>query len=248
LQEQISMASQKLLKVLVPPSKIASSLDWKKVSGSVLSLDIHQDHIGLALASHPSFGEKAHTLKPIQLPKKGRRVTEECRALLAEIVAKHKVCGLVVSWPLQPDTGKMGAACGRVLHTLEDIVSTNNEGVSNDLDSSSILTRNRPLCLWDGVHPTPETEDEWGRCAAYARTSDKAVHRASEEQYHQDKNIVAAKVWEDFCRVHWPTIHEQQQRTKDTVDWVLQQEERSSSLEDDVLWEDSPVHHPNFVY
>jgi hypothetical protein len=35
------------------------------------------------------------------------------------------------------------------------------------------------------------------------RVLDK-IHRASEEQYNQDENIVAAQVWNNFCRIHWP--------------------------------------------
>jgi hypothetical protein len=101
----------------------------------------------------------------------------------------------------------MGAACGRVLYTLEDL-----------LQDSNIVTPSRPLCLWDGERSTHEKEDEWGRCAAYTRTSDKQVHRASEEQYNQDENIVAASVWNDFCRVHWPEVFAQpvKEETKQT--------------------------------
>jgi RNase H-fold protein (predicted Holliday junction resolvase) len=220
------MSSQKLMSVLTTPSKIASSLDWRKISGSVLSLDIHKDRIGLALASHPSYGEEACTFDAIKLPKKGR-MTEECKARLAEIVKDNKVCGVVVSWPLQQDTGKMGAACGRVLYTLEQL-----------LNDSSIITPSRPLCLWDGVHSTHEKEDEWGRCSAYSRTSDKEVHRASEEQYNQDENVVAAQVWDDFCRVHWPAMYEQEEKA------TRHQPEYSQEISslDDENWEDSSMY------
>jgi RNase H-fold protein (predicted Holliday junction resolvase) len=136
--------------------------------------------------------------EPIAISNKKGRVNEACKARLAEIVKDHKVCGVVVSWPLQQDTGKMGAACGRVLYTLQDL-----------LQDSNIVTPNRPLCLWDGEHSTQEKEDGWGRCAAYTRTSDKQIHRASEEQYNQDENIVAAQVWNDFSRVHWPDVFAQ---------------------------------------
>ena len=36
-----------------------------------------------------------------------------------DIVTQHNVCGFVVSWPLEQDTGKLGAKCGRVWYTLE---------------------------------------------------------------------------------------------------------------------------------
>jgi len=164
-----------------------------------MSIDIHKDRIGLAVSSHPSYGEKSVTFIPIKLAKKGK-LNQECKDLLSALVRDHKVCGFVVSFPLQQDTGRMGAACGRVLHTLDDIL----------LDTNNIVTPNRPLCLWDALHSTPEREDEWGRCAAYARTSDKTVHVASQEQYNQDENIAAVQVWEDFCQENWPDLHKKQ--------------------------------------
>lgn len=185
------------MKVLTTPSKIASALDWKKLNGSVLSLDIHKDRIGLAIASHPSFGEKSTPLPDIPLARKGR-VTQECKERLATLARDYRVCGVVVSWPLQQDTGRMGASCGRVLHTLDEL-----------LEDSTLCTPSRPLCLWDGDHSMPDPEDQWGRCAAYSRTSSKTVHSASIEQYNQDENIVAVNVWEDFCRSHWPELYEQ---------------------------------------
>jgi hypothetical protein len=63
--------------------------------------------------------------------------------------------------------------------------------------------------LWDGVHSQGAPIDKWGHCAAYNTTSDKNLHIASQAQYHADKNIVAAQVWDDFAHVHWPTIYEQ---------------------------------------
>jgi RNase H-fold protein (predicted Holliday junction resolvase) len=198
------MSSAAIMKVLTTPSKIASSLDWKKVSGSVLSLDIHSDRIGLALASHPSFGEGSSTLEPIKLARKGR-VTEECKETLASIVKDHKVCGVVVSWPLQEDTRRMGAACGRVLYTMEHI-----------LEDSNIITPSRPFCLWNDYRSQEEEEkpDAFGRSAVYSRipSGDKHIHKASEEQYSQDENVLAADVWDDFVRVHWPDEYRQQQR------------------------------------
>jgi RNase H-fold protein (predicted Holliday junction resolvase) len=224
------MASQNLMKVLTTPSKIASALDWRKVSGSVLSLDIHKDRIGLAVASHPSYREETCAFESIPLARKGQRVTKECKARLSAIVKEHRVCGVVVSWPLQEDTGKMGAACGRVLYTLDHL-----------LQDTNIVTPNRPLCLWDGDHSTPELEDEWGRCQAYCRTSNKTVHKASEEQYHQDENQVAATVWDDFCRTHWPAIYQQEQPKERQPSYQYSQRKASSSLYKG-NWEDSTAY------
>jgi RNase H-fold protein (predicted Holliday junction resolvase) len=220
------MSSKTIMKVLATPSKIASNLDWRKVSGSVLALDIHQDRIGLALAPHPSYGEGTSTFEPIKLARKGR-VSEECKQALSDIVKDHKVCGVVVAWPLQGDTGKMGAACGRVLHTLENL-----------LEDSNIITPNRPFCLWDGNHSKGDSEDSFGRNVAYSRTpsSEKQIHKASEEQYFQDEGVVAAQVWDDFFRVHWPDLHRGQQRKQFVTS--RQETEATTSLSEE-NWEDS---------
>lgn len=214
------------MKVLTTPSKIASALDWKKLNGSVLSLDIHKDRIGLAVASHPSFGGKAVSLDDIPLAKRGR-VTKECKERLATLAKDYRVCGVVVSWPVQPDTGRMGASCGRVLHTLDDLLA-----------DSSLCTSSRPLCLWDGEHSMPEPEDQWGRCTAYSRTSSKTEHRASIEQYNTDENIVAANVWEDFCRSHWPELAAKKEMP---VRSTMPSRKQTTSL-DESNWEDSSTY------
>jgi RNase H-fold protein (predicted Holliday junction resolvase) len=190
------------MKVLANPSKIASALDWRKVSGSILSLDIHKDRIGMAVASHPSFGERAQTLDSIKLLRRGH-ADADIKEQLAEIVKEFKVCGVVVSWPIQTDTGRPGAACGRILHTLDDL-----------LEDSNVISTSRPLCFWDGRHVEPEPEDEWGRCASYARTTgtDKEIHIASQEQYNQDENVVAAQVWDDFVKSQWPETYQEEQQ------------------------------------
>ena len=209
------------MKLLVQPSKIVSALDWKKARGSVLTLDIHKDRIGMALASHPAVQDGVQTLESVTLLSKGE-VSEEVRVSLSKVVSEHNVCGVIVSWPLQQDTGKMGAACGRVLHTLEDFLK----------DSKYVPKGPLPLCLWDGVHPHQEHEDQWGRCTAYCRTSNKSIHRASEEQYNQDENIVAVQVWNDFVRTHWPEIHEQSAKYSTTSSRVEERDDQTLLKED----------------
>jgi RNase H-fold protein (predicted Holliday junction resolvase) len=194
--------TSKLMKVLADPSKIASTLNWRKVSGSILSLHIHKDRIGMAVASHPSFGERTQTLDSIKLLRRGH-ADADIKEQLAEIVKEFKVCGVVVSWPVQTDTCRPGAACGRILHTLDDL-----------LEDSNVISTSRPLCFWDGRHVEPEPEDEWGRCASYARTTSthKDIHIASQEQYNQDENVVAAQVWDDFVQSQWPDFHQEEQQ------------------------------------
>jgi RNase H-fold protein (predicted Holliday junction resolvase) len=177
------------------------------MSGStILSLDIHADRIGLAMASNPSAlslkknrpdssdnNKSYYPLESIRLSSKNKKVPAEAKQRLAEIVKEYKVCGFVVSWPLQRDTGRMGASCGRTLYTLEQL-----------LDDPSIINTNRPLCLWDSQHVQATQVDAFGRSPVFARTSTKQQHLASKEQYHQDESIVATQVWEDFCQQYWP--------------------------------------------
>ena len=47
-------------------------------------------------------------------------------------------------------------------------------------------------------------------------------------QYSADERVVAAQVWEDFCRVHWPALYEQQQQQQQQ-----QESNQPVSLEDD---------------
>jgi hypothetical protein len=49
--------------------------------------------------------------------------------------------------------------------------------------------------------------DDFGRCAQYSKTSDQTEYRATEERYFQDDQVVAAQVWDDFCKVHWPELY-----------------------------------------
>ena len=216
------------MKVLTTPTKIASALDWRKVSGSILSLDIHKDRIGLAISSHPSFGEEVK-VETIPLPNRRGKLDDAAKERLVQVIKENKVCGLVVSWPLQQDTKRMGAACGRVLHTLEDLME-------DSTSSSGIVTPNRPLCLWDGNHTTPEVEDEWGRCASYGGSAtNKTLHLASQEQYNQDENMVATKVWNDFMKAHWPEVVQSSSASR--KESPVAKENKKNSLQDE--WEES---------
>jgi len=209
---------------LTTPAKLASRWDWSKINGgSILSLDIQSDRIGLALVSHPSYGESPQALQSMPLARKSK-VTEECKSALANIIEQHKVCGFVVSWPLQPDSKRMGAACGRVLHTLEQLLPDSSEdGEQATKDTirkpSPLISANRPCVLWNDTQPKlMEETDAFGRLAAYSKapSRDKTIHIASIEQYniHKDEEdeSAAIKAWNDFMRVHWPALYRHQQR------------------------------------
>ena len=198
----------KLMNQFSNPSKVASTLDWKRFSGStLLSLNIHRNRIGIAVASHPSLGEKCHELEPLRFADDHITIDKHCMERFQKIIRDYKVCGIVVSWPLQHETGRMGAACGRVLYALEEILDK-----SGEIDEN-ILSTARPLCLWDSGHIIPKQKanpklsvDSFGRCAQYGNTSTKQEYRASEEQYYEDELTVVQQVWEDFCMVHWPEL------------------------------------------
>lgn len=139
-----------------------------------------------------------------------RAVTPDAKRRLEGLIRDHNVCGFVVSWPVQQDTGLRGASCGRTLWALEQLLSEDNNDVDNDNDGARpgpLFAPHRPLCFWDGVHTEQPTHDAFGRCSVFARTapSTQTEHFASKEQYHKDESVLAEEVWKDFCDHHWPT-------------------------------------------
>ena len=192
------------MKYLADPSKLASKLDWKKASGSILALDVGSDRIGLAIASHPSCGNTPLPLEPMPIKletRAGNRraLAESVLVELQTIVKNYNVCGFVVSWPLQKE-GRCGAPCGKVLHTLDSLVN----------ESSSIVTSSRPFCLWDDHHYVPD-DDSWGRTPKYGESTNKTLHLASQEQYvHTCSSSIAVDVWNDYCSKQWPELQFQE--------------------------------------
>jgi hypothetical protein len=191
-----------LTRFLTSPNKVAHALDWKKASGSLLSVQIgnHNHALSLAVASHPVFGEEVRTLPDIEL----QYTTMDNRKILADsdsvalelqqVVNRYNVCGVVVAFPLQTQ-GWLGAACGKVLHTLDQIH----------------WTIQRPVCLYSPTLSNQDeacVEDEWGRCAIYSRVSHKSRHVASLDQYPNvtTAHKVAAHVCRDFMQEHWPDL------------------------------------------
>jgi hypothetical protein len=140
------------------------------------------------------------------IPLVGKRkkvMPSDAKRRISGLVRAHNICGFVVSWPLQQDTGLMGASCGRTLWALEQLLEDCEDG-SSITTTDPLFANNRPLCLWDGVRREQPATDAFGRSSVYARTSTKTEHCASKEQYHQDESVLAAEVWKDFCEHHWP--------------------------------------------
>ena len=193
----------------------AMLLQRSSSSGSSSSPDNHD---------HDYFN--CRVLDSIPLVSRKRVVSPEDKRRLSGLVREHNISGFVVSWPVQQDTGLMGASCGRTLWTLEQLLLQEDDANLDDDDDDEdeinsrdtnkrktrrghpIFTPNRPLCLWDGIHREQPKTDAFGRCPIYSRTSQKTEHCASKEQYHQEDssgNIIGpAQVWKDFCESHWP--------------------------------------------
>jgi len=199
--------SRSVLNLIASPAKVASSLEWrKKLDASMMILDIGRNAIGIAVASHPSnnipikhldsLDRKLETKSNL----KRRVLSPDTVNKLQSIVRKHDVCGFLVSWPVQK-VGRCGASCGLVLHALDSIIA----------ESSSILTPNRPFCLWDSLH-FESCSDEWDRSPLYSKpclTNEPATINWNNEK---ESSKVAADIWADFCEVYWPKTRNNHQR------------------------------------
>lgn len=206
---------------LSKPSKVASILDWKKTY-TVLAVNFHKNRVGIAVASHPSLGVPCLELEPLRFEDRRGNSTSivgaidrDCLERFADIIEEHKVCGVVVNWPLQRDTGRMGAACGRVLFALEQLWERSNETITmenhestdhelhinyNNINSShqrgGLLSR--PFCLWDAGHINPADPanlvDDFGRCASYGKEKEtpKAKEQSSDRYFDKEKNYYFA--------------------------------------------------------
>jgi hypothetical protein len=192
--------------LLSSPSKVAHALDWRKASGSILSLVFKRDRIDLAVSSHPAFGQPLLPLASIPIMESKAAIQQPAVAQeLAQTVHDFSVCGLLVGWPVQPE-GRCGAPCGRVLFQLDQLAAQNNKTYSS---RSVIFSPSRPMCLWDERHYAPP-EDEWGRAAIHSRaTEQQQPHSARREQYGE-RATVPAEIWNDFCRVHWPELYQKE--------------------------------------
>ena len=174
-------------------------MDWKKAcGGNILTMCIYDGRIDLLVASHPSKGEGfTQTLPSIPLTtevRNGRkRIAPLVAADLKSITRDWQVRGLVVRWPVQKE-GWVGAPCGKVLYTLEQL-------------TESVFSSKLPTCVWNEAHAEPLHEDDWGRNPIFGKqTRNKNVHYASKEQYRVI-SIPVLEVWRDFCLAHWPEIY-----------------------------------------
>lgn len=209
--------SKQLMRVLASPSKVANALDWRRTTGgAIATIDIHVDRIGVRISQHPSAPKRGQQRYSLPVSPRGRtRIPESTRQELSDLVHQHKVCGFVVAWPIQEDTGLMGAACGRTLFAIEELLrkdlttktttTTNDDHTTNTM--RPVFSPNRPICLWDAGGDREQSIDAFGRSPLYSRTTNKTEHFASREQYHQDESVLVAGIWDDFVRTHWPGMN-----------------------------------------
>lgn len=167
----------------------------------------NRDHFSLGFGDHfscrrlepvPLFttSDKNNEMTQTKRRKRKRTICPDAKRILSGLVLDYNVCSFVVSWPVQEDTGLMGASCGRTLWALEQLLE----------EEASPFGPNQPLCLWQKADAQDEAaEDPFGRSSVFTRTSDKKEYYASKEQYHlEDEPVVAAEVWMDFMEYHWP--------------------------------------------
>lgn len=236
-------ATKQLMRVLASPSKVANALDWRRsTGGAIATLDIHADRIGVRISQHPENNSnnimKQQDYSLPVTPRGRTKIPESTRQQLSDLVHQHKVCGFVVAWPLQQDTGLMGAACGRTLFAIEELLRTDlDTNASTETQNASVrpvFAPNRPLCLWDSSHSDQQqSTDVFGRSPLYARTSDKTTHLASREQYHQDESVEGSGIWNDFVKTHWPDNHKNEEQlmtsSRHNVNMTMWNRDESSS-------------------
>lgn len=251
-----------LLRAVTTPNRICRIVNVRPI----LALEIQRHSIDMALisglAGHPD--DSVHVWDRLEWKPSSsiRKIPDSILHELSERIQQQQqqeqqqeqqqqecIGGIIVGWPIQRDTGKLGAPCGRVLFTLESLLEQHPRAIS----------LHRPLCFWPRTTISPTTatascdgsttasspespqylleEDAWGRCASYGRTvpHHRHLHQASKEQYAFDETLTAKDLWQDFFQVHWPALHrrrlqqQQQQLQQQQQQLLLQREEQKSS-------------------
>ena len=199
----------RLIKLIQTPSKIKNELDWKKAR-CVATLDIGHSRIGIAVGSHPEYGEPLQIYEPLKLQlvttnsnKEGQRQMLDKSAVkkLETVILENNICGILCLWPLERSSGRAGYACGKVLYTLEQLAQ----------QSKTIMSPSRPIGLWATDYDRSCAEDEWGRSPLYSKTTNKTIHSASKNQYfhHEGSSEIAAQIYKSFCQRYWPELWEE---------------------------------------
>lgn len=216
------MPSKRLLNAITTPARLATLLERGKGQRPLLAMVIQRTRIGLAMVWSPHSDEDVEPLPDVLVP--NRRIAPENLSSLAYTMRSNDVCGVLVNWPVQSYSGKMGGPCGRVLFTLESMLGEEPASTTSSHARSTtrpLLCANRPVALWTPPPPPQSVppgssspppleahqEDSWGRSVVYSQASNKTVHRASKEQYAFDETEQATDLWDDFWKTNWPDWH-----------------------------------------
>uniref|UniRef100_A0A7S4ILL3 YqgF/RNase H-like domain-containing protein n=1 Tax=Odontella aurita TaxID=265563 RepID=A0A7S4ILL3_9STRA len=118
------MPPTKLARCIVPPARLSGIIDWRRGGSTIMSLDITDRRIGVAIGEHPTPNNLVHKLDAIPYmpcghpPVKRRDENERVALELEKLMKQNKVNAFVVGWPLLAD-GRPGGPCGKVLHMLD---------------------------------------------------------------------------------------------------------------------------------
>mmetsp|Transcript_14045 Transcript_14045/g.15864 ORF Transcript_14045/g.15864 Transcript_14045/m.15864 type:complete len:251 (+) Transcript_14045:156-908(+) len=189
------MAPSKLSKCLITPSRLTSILNWNRNSGSIMSVEVSNERIAVAITGHPGKKyQEIRVLDPIPYQR-----NEDCERRkyfilkeLKRIARSEEVCGFLVGWPLEP-SGSPGSRCGRVLHLLDYLTEERDEGCF-------LINSSRPIVLWDERKFTHKQfdekknpEDSWGRSQSYAQIP----HSLKKEDIESNKYTYNTTLRED---------------------------------------------------
>ena len=196
---------------LASACQVANVLNWQKSwGGTVASISVLKDHVDIVIGTHPdeccdTVTEPliAATVRQtesvplvwhqVETKKQNKKVLDASTLhQLEQLVDQHRVCGIIVNWPIAtklhgmkvpPPTNHWNAECGRVLHLLENIHL-----------HGTVLKACQPICLYNnnqthgvGHHPFVRTSifaqqqlsrttvcDDFGRDPRFAFTKSTA--------------------------------------------------------------------------
>ena len=198
MQQQALLTTSRV----ISSARLARQMQWRPKNAAALCVWVGDKTTAtsVAVGFHPSqrkAPQQLLSLTATRTPgrKSNRATTNDTIQSLQAALSQFPHLPLIVGWPVQPEGGACGAACGRVLHVLDRLQQHGSTTVS--------------LYSPAATRPPP---DAFGRDPAYNRTSHKQCHVASQEQYNQhalEGVETAADLWRTVCSDVWEE-HEQE--------------------------------------
>eukprot|EP00538_Stauroneis_constricta_P004684 CAMPEP_0119571252 /NCGR_PEP_ID=MMETSP1352-20130426/44024_1 /TAXON_ID=265584 /ORGANISM="Stauroneis constricta, Strain CCMP1120" /LENGTH=455 /DNA_ID=CAMNT_0007620931 /DNA_START=1036 /DNA_END=2403 /DNA_ORIENTATION=- len=134
------------------------------------------DMIDSSSSSKTNRSEMMHASKP------AISMSHDCTEYVNEIISKHDICGVIVSWPINPATRRAGKECGRVLYMLEQLVLSSS---SLSIPSSSAA----PLTAASAISE-PSHQSKTSPACDMAPFNNKSLrrdgHNAASERHHSE--------------------------------------------------------------